>query len=299
MYLIVGASSFIGKHLYEYCKACGIDVYGTYFTHSDYPDWIKFDICRQEIEDIYSKFFSGKKLDSVIVCSADSSIDSCKRNAAASYQLNVLSTKKLLAKAEQLGAKCVFLSSEAVFDGKTGLYSEEDNPNPLTLYDRQKLEMEQYISQNLKNYLIFRISRAVGSRYGENDIFHEFYSKITEQKEITCLQNQSFCLTEVNDIAKVIVKSLELGIQGLLHLSSGNYVSRYELAQLYARKIFGGYHKITEKQYAEIPFADFRHIYGGLNGSRLAELTSFQYMGMKEIIDKYASSIPDSQVLKK
>ena len=298
MYLIVGASSFIGRHLYEYCKISGIDVYGTFFTHSYCSDWIKFDICQQKIQDIYCKFFSGKKLDAVIICSGNSSIDSCKKNENESYCINVLCMKKLLTDVEQLGAKCVFLSSEAVFDGKTGLYTEEDNPNPMALYGRQKLEMEQYMMQNLKNYLIFRISRAVGSCYGEADIFHEFYSKIVKQEAIVCLKNQSFCITEVNDIAKVIIKSLEEGIRGLFHLSSRNYVSRFELAHLYARKIFGGYHKITEKQYSEIPFIDFRHIYGGLDGSKLAELISFQYMGTKEIIERYACSMPDLQALK-
>ena len=113
MYLIVGASSFIGRHLYEYCKISGIDVYGTFFTHSYCSDWIKFDICQQKIQDIYCKFFSGKKLDAVIICSGNSSIDSCKKNENESYCINVLCMKKLLTDVEQLGAKCVFLSSEA------------------------------------------------------------------------------------------------------------------------------------------------------------------------------------------
>lgn len=99
-----------------------------------------------------------------------------------------------------------FLSSEAVFDGETGMYSEEDIPNPITLYGRQKLQIEQYIMRNHNNYLIFRISRAVSCQFGEKDIFNEFYQKIVSNEEILCLKNQSFCLTEVHDIAVGIIK---------------------------------------------------------------------------------------------
>lgn len=81
--------------------------------------------------------------------------------------------QKILAKANKLGIKSIFLSSEAVFDGRKGMYTEEDIPNPITLYGKQKLQIE-----NLNDYLIFRISRATGSSFGEKDIFDEFYNKI-------------------------------------------------------------------------------------------------------------------------
>lgn len=290
MYFIIGASSFIGRHLYDYCKKNEIDVLGSYYTHSYNTEWIPFDICTDELGKIQQKYLNGKVPDAVIICGANTSIDSCKRNENASNQLNIIGTKRIIDQANAMGAKTVFLSSEAVFDGNKGLYSEEDVPNPITLYGRQKLQVEQYITHHIQEYLIFRVSRVSGSCYGEKDIFDEFYNKILNQEEIICLKNQSFCLTEVENIAEGIVKALEAKLSGLYNLSSGNYISRYELAKLYVEKIFGGYEKIIEKEYDDIPFLDGRHIYGGLNGNKLAYLIGIHYMSLNDILDKYSNT---------
>ncbi len=290
MYFIIGASSFIGRHLYEYCKKRQIDVLGTYYAHSHFEEWIKFDICSDNLSDIIRKYCDGKIPSAVILCSAITSIDGCKKDENASNALNVLGIKRVLEQIDKMGTKSVFLSSEAVFDGKRGLYLEEDSPNPVTAYGRQKLQIEQYMIKYLKNYIIFRISRAASSHYGEPDIFDEFYKKIVSQEEIICLKGQSFCLTEVDDIARGIIKALECNLNGLYHLSSANYISRYELAHLFAKKIFGGYDRILEKEYKDIHFSDNRHIYAGLKGDKLAGLLDVQYTSIMEMLDRYKDS---------
>lgn len=287
MYLIIGASSFIGRHLYSYCERNRVKVFGTYYTHSYHNKWVHFDLHTDSLVDLCKKF-KGERLDAVIICSANASIDSCKRNEAASNMLNVLDTERIIEEADSMGIKTVFLSSEAVFDGKRGMYKEDDVPNPPTLYGNQKLQIEEYMIKNLSSYLVFRISRAVGSRFGEADIFEEFYKKITNREEIVCLKEQSFCLTEIGDISKCIVKALECDVNGLYHLSSRNYVTRYELAKIYAERIFGGYDRVVEKSYKEIPFLDKRHVHGGLNGTKLETLLGISYMGLEEILDRYA-----------
>ncbi len=292
MYLIIGASGFIGKHIYDYCIKEGIDVLGTYYSHPDKPEWIKFDICTDDLRNVCQQNFHGKIPDAVILCGANASIDSCKMNEEASKQVNIDGMQRVIQQMKALGVKCVFLSSEAVFDGNKGMYQEEDAPNPITVYGKQKLKIEEYIAENLKEYLILRVSRATGSRYGEKDILQEFYSKIRNHEEIGCLKNQSFCVTEVNDIAAGIVKALDYGLNGLYHLSSANYTTRYELAKLYAEKVFGGYQKIVEKEYKELPFLDKRHIYGGLLGSKLETLIGIHFLSIDEIIRQYIDTLP-------
>lgn len=290
MYLIIGASGFIGRHLYEYCRRNKIDVLGTYYSHSYDSKMVKFDLCTDNLKEICCKYVNGKAIDAVIICSANAGIDSCKKDEGSSNRLNVINTRRILSDADAMGIKSVFLSSEAVFDGKRGMYTEADTPNPITLYGRQKLQIEQYMMQNLNNFLIFRISRAVGSDFSEKDIFHEFYSKIVHGEEILCLKDQSFCITEIGDIVWGILKALEMGLTGLFHLSSDNYISRYKLAKIYADRMFGGYEKISEKAYQNFPFLDNRHIYGGLNGRRLGELLGINYKTTIDILNSYVNS---------
>ncbi len=286
-YLIIGASGFIGSHIYNYCKRNHVEVVGTFCHHCEDSSMIKFDLRSDNLEKICDKYFKEKLPENLILCGANASIDSCKKDENASREVNVVSTLKILKQADKLGIKSVFLSSEAVFDGNKGLYTENDVPNPVTLYGKQKLEVERYISENIRNYLIFRVSRATGSCYGENDIFREFHNKISFQKEIVCLKNQSFCLTEVDDIVLCIINSLEKDMRGLFHISSGNYISRYELAKVFADKIFGGYDKIVEKEYYEMDFLDNRHVYGGLDGSKLEKILGIKYMSISDILNRY------------
>lgn len=287
MYLIIGASGFIGRHLYRHCEENKISVMGTYCNNQLDKNWVRFDICTDDLTALCDKHLDGKAPDAVIICGANASIDRCKKDEDGSRRLNVTGTERILNQAYGMGSSIVFLSSEAVFDGKKGMYTEEDTPNPVTLYGTQKLEIEQYIMRKFDKYLIFRISRAVGSRFGEHDIFDEFYKKIINDEEITCIKNQSFCITEVGDIVRAIIKALDKDISGLYHLSGDNYISRYELAKRYADKVMGGYEKIVEKEYEMFSFADNRHIYGGLKGDKFADLTGTSYMGIAEILNRY------------
>lgn len=289
MYIIIGASSFIGNYLYHYCKKENIEVLGTFYNNCRNKQLVYFNIMQDSISDLFNKYFL-KNVSAIIFCGANTSIDSCKKNQELSNQLNVVGMTRLLKEADMLGIKSVFLSSEAVFDGKKGMYREEDITNPITTYGRQKFQVEQYMIDNLSNYLIFRISRATDSRFGEKDIFHEFYTKITNNQEIVCLKNQSFCLTHIEDIVRGIVESIRKELKGLYHLSSANYISRYQLADIYINKFFCGYEDLCEKEFKEISFLDNRHIYAGLNGEKITNLIDLNYQNLDTIIEKYSKS---------
>ncbi len=291
MYLIIGVSSFIGKHIARWCKKHNYRFVGTYFSHPNEYAALQFNLLGNSLSVLLKQIpVDANEPLHVILCSAEARIDNCKRNLQESYNLNVNATKRLIDEVKAAGHKLIFLSSEAVFDGTKGLYTEEDKPCPVTVYGRQKLEIEEYIQLNLDDALIFRISRAVAGTFGEPDIFHEFYHRMQHQEPIVCLKNQSFCLTDVKDIAEAIILSCEQDLQGVYHLASSNYVTRYELAQLYAQRFFCGYNKIYEKEYSEIPFVDNRHILAGLDGKYLQNILHNSYHSLDEIMECYAQS---------
>lgn len=283
--IVIGASGFIGRHIYMFCKKNGIKVIGTYFRNKIDCHYIKFDMRKDSYTNI-KKLFDNKET-YVIICGANSSIDSCFCNEVESNQLNVNSTKGLIDEIDGAGHKIIFLSSEAVFDGKKGLYTEDTIPLPTTLYGRQKLEIERYLEEHCKDSLIFRISRACGDTFGEKDIFHDFYTKIINGQEIVCLKNQSFSLTYVDDISKVILASIHRKLEGVYHIASNNYISRYDLARYYAYCIFGGYEKIYEKEYSELSFKDDRPVWLGLNGNKLSQEIGVKYKSLCEILECY------------
>ena len=108
------------------------------------------------------------------------------------------------------------------------------------------------------------------------------------------MKNQSFSLTEVTDIATAIISACEKNLRGLYHIAAPNYLSRYELANIYAKEMFGGYDKISEKEYAEIPFVDSRHIFGGLKSDKLQNILHIPYKDLNYILSNYKQSLSDS-----
>jgi len=127
-------------------------------------------------------------------------------------------------------AKLVYISSNAVFDGIRGRYSEEDTPNPINRYGAIKLECEKFVMSQLKDYLIVRPIIA----YGPNNP-HERKSFFTWALEKLKKGDK---LNIVNDVfenpilsyqcADMIWKLIYKDLTGMYHIGGGDVFSRYE-----------------------------------------------------------------------
>jgi dTDP-4-dehydrorhamnose reductase len=87
------------------------------------------------------------KPDWVINCAALAIVDACEANPKLAYRLNVELPQKLAMDVARGGARMVHISTDAVFDGRRGDYTEQDAPNPLSVYARTKLEGEQAVAE--------------------------------------------------------------------------------------------------------------------------------------------------------
>jgi len=81
----------------------------------------------------------------IIHCAAKTHVDECERDPEASYLINVEAVKLMAEVAKKCSAKMVFISSDYVFDGVAGPYSEDAVPCPLNVYGKHKLEAENYL----------------------------------------------------------------------------------------------------------------------------------------------------------
>lgn len=72
--------------------------------------------------------------------------------------MNVKGTRNIAKICDRIGAKIVYVSTDYVFGGEKGLYTEEDEPNPADYYALPKLEGERYVMEICKDYVIVRTS---------------------------------------------------------------------------------------------------------------------------------------------
>jgi len=147
--LIIGGSGKIGK-FFQRKK----NIIFTYYKNK-IDGGIYFDLLRDNIDDLLQKY----KTNCVVLLSSISDPDDCLKNKKYSNLLNVVKTKLLIDKIISRKIYFIFFSSEFIFNGLIGNYSEKNNSKPVNLYGKQKLNIERYIKKKTNNYTILRIAK--------------------------------------------------------------------------------------------------------------------------------------------
>ncbi|HIA79889.1 MAG TPA: NAD(P)-dependent oxidoreductase, partial [Candidatus Marinimicrobia bacterium] len=91
--------------------------------------------------------------DIIVHLAAMTNVDGCDRNPEQAHLINIKGTENLL---NHFNGKFIFVSSDYVFDGKNGPYSEEDEVNPINVYGKTKLKGEESIQRLSYDWVILR-----------------------------------------------------------------------------------------------------------------------------------------------
>lgn len=237
--LLTGASGFVGFNL---VRVLGEDfeLYGTSFANS--PPirgyrFVKLDVTSPEN---VREVLESVEPEVVIHAAAKADVDFCERNREISYKTNVTGSENLAKEASLGGARLIYLSTDLVFDGEKGDYSEGDNPNPSSLYGSTKLEAEKRVLGISDRAVVVRLSLLYGNR-GHSNI--GFVCRLLESlnagrpfKLFTDQYRTPLYLEDVAAALKRIV--LDMNFRGLYHLGGPERVSRWEFGQILA-EVFG------------------------------------------------------------
>jgi dTDP-4-dehydrorhamnose reductase len=130
-----------------------------------------------------------------------------------------------------MGAEIIHTSTDYVFDGaKEGFYTQEDEPNPLSVYGKSKLAGERAVQTEAERYWIVRTSWLFGEG-GKN-----FGSRVIEYAragaQIKGVSDQTSIPTYVPDLAARIEEIFHTGAHGLYQVTNTGVTTWYEFARL-------------------------------------------------------------------
>jgi dTDP-4-dehydrorhamnose reductase len=226
---IVGASGLVGSNCMTYFKTQGWDVKGSYFSYAT-DGTVFYDTLNPGNPENYD--ITAFAPDVIVHCGALTHVDHCETNPEESYTKTVQSTINLISLAKQCNAKFVYISTDYVFDGRNGPYTEDAPVNPISVYGRHKLEAEQLSLHELSNTLVLRVTNV----YGDEARGKNFVARIADQ----CKNGQILTLklpydqfaspTNAFDIARAMFVLLRDGKEGIYHIGSSDYMNRVELA---------------------------------------------------------------------
>lgn len=228
---VIGASGFIGKHLWRSYRTQFPDSVGTGFS-ADVPGLRKFDIVHP---DVAALRLAETGHQAVLISAAKPNVAYCENNREAAYAVNVAGMLACIEQVARLGLQVIFLSSDYAFDGKAGPYSDTDATVPGTEYGRHKVRVEKALPDLTDNYLVLRLSKIYGLQKGDRTLIDEMAGLLAKRETIQAATDQRFSPTHVDDVVDSVHKLQALGAKGTLNLCSPEGFSRYEIATALAK----------------------------------------------------------------
>jgi len=153
------------------------------------------------------------------------------------YQLNVIGTKNIIAQCQKYGQRLIHFSTDFVFSGqKDGVYTEDDQPDPIDWYGQTKLEAERAVLAAGFPAVIARIAFPYRAQFTlKQDLVRKIISGLENNNLYPMFADQIITPTFIDDIAQGVDYFLTYKNEGLFHLVGQESLSPYQLAQKIAR----------------------------------------------------------------
>lgn len=230
--LVIGAGGLVGSSLMVALEANGWDVTGT--THSASTS---AQIQQLDIRDVraVARLTQDAKPMTVLLPAALTDVDGCEREPEMARSVNVDAALNVANATNAVGARLVYFSTDYVFDGRSGPYSEADEPAPLNVYGKTKLEAERIVQRLVPDHIIIRTTIVYGWDRTSNNFAMQVWRRLSAGEGMTVPADQIGTPTLVDYLAEVTVRLLELGHRGIVNVAGADRISRAELARRFAR----------------------------------------------------------------
>ncbi len=233
--LITGANGFLGYYLTEKLLSLNHEVIATGIGGNRLPfganklfvyQQMDFTL-PQEVKKVFEMH-----LPSVIIHSgAMSKPDECELDKEKAYRVNVEGTMNLLEKAVIHNCFFSFISTDFIFDGERGNYSEEDLAAPVNYYGQTKLMAEEKVHAYKGDWNIVRTVLVYGKpNGGRQNLLTVIEDKLKKGEGYSVFNDQLRTPTYVGDLANGIIAAIEKKATGIFHIAGKDQLTPYEMA---------------------------------------------------------------------
>lgn len=284
--LIIGATGYIGKALYKKCLANNNYVIGTSRKEQSNLGIKKFHI-GNSIDDIDNALSVNNKTKHAIICGGQSNIAECKEKKQEVYQINVEGTKKLINQLKEKKYKIIFCSTDNVYDGEKGSYTETDSINPINEYGKMKAEIEDYLLSECPDACVIRISKVIGDVTSNKDMLNEWKDKALKKETIYCIKDNYFSPVHIDDVVNVILCILEKNLCGIYNICGNTKYARIDLCKSFLDNL-----KLTttvvEKNINEFNFNDKRPLDTSMLNHKFILDANYKFQDLKKCFKEYS-----------
>lgn len=175
-------------------------------------------------------FVIKNRPDVIINCAAMTNVDACEDDKEMAMQMNAKLPETLALAAKKIDAHLITFSTDYIFNGENGPYSELAIAEPINYYGKSKLAGENLAKVNCDKLTIIRTNVVYGqSNYGKNDFIRWILAKLKLGHSLNIITGQYCNPTLSDDIAWAVLRIVETGTTGVLNVSGKDWLNRYEI----------------------------------------------------------------------
>ncbi len=166
--------------------------------------------------------------DAVIHCAAMANLETCELNPGLAHKVNAIVPGEFAIACKDRRIKFVHISTDAVFDGIKGNYSENDAPNPLSIYAKTKRAGEVNVIEQNSDAIIARVNFYGWSQSGHRSLAEFFYNNLRGQNPIKGFDDVHFSPLYVTQLTDILEEMIEKKLSGIYHVVSGDEMTKYQ-----------------------------------------------------------------------
>jgi dTDP-4-dehydrorhamnose reductase len=191
--------------------------------------WISLDIShRIQVNEV----LLHERPDFVIHAAAMTQVDQCEQNQELCWTVNVTAVSYLVEACKEISCHFIHLSTDFIFDGTSGPYSEDDLPNPVNFYGKSKLAAEKIIIDSEIRQTIIRtvLVYGLGHDLSRSNLILWVKSSLEHGKKIKVVNDQWRTPTLAEDLAWGCIAIMDHGATGIFNISGECWLTPYDMA---------------------------------------------------------------------
>jgi dTDP-4-dehydrorhamnose reductase len=218
--LVTGAGGLVGRAVANHCSSKGDEVHSFDHHGLDITD-------PQSVKDAVVKLSPN----AVINCAAWTDVDGCESDPEHAYQANAVGPELLASASRDAGALLITISTDYVFDGKKdGFYTQQDEPNPLSVYGRSKLEGERRAQAAWSRIIVVRSGYIFGP--GGINFLSTLVGRARRGESLKAISDMTGTPTYARDLAERLRELAQANSPSTYHVvNAGPGVSFAEFAR--------------------------------------------------------------------
>lgn len=225
--MITGANGLVGRALVEHCSARGDEVFGYDHKALDIADAAAVE-----------STIAAKRPDAVINCAAWTDVDGCETNPTKAEQVNTNGPENLANASKIHDALLITISTDYVFDGeKDGFYTQRDEPRPISVYGRYKLEGEHRAQEAHARTIVVRTGYIFGP--GGKNFLSNVVNWAQRGQKLKAIRDYWGTPTYGRDLAIRLRELAALDLPGIYHVVSSGDGASFETFSIEAFRLAG------------------------------------------------------------